>query len=445
MKVALIADIHANLPALEAVLQHIRQQNIDEIWCLGDIVGYGPFPNECVALVQAHCSRVILGNHDERTSSDIAIEAVIKKTTDPFKTFVFRWTYEALTPQSKQYLRSLPQKDFVAFQGQRIALYHGSPKGINDAVTCYTQMERFQEYGRQAQADIIVLAHSHEVLAQQVDGAWFWNPGSVGRPFNQILKASYGVMDFSHQQPQISFHAIDYDVSPCLLKMREEHFPQELIVALAQAKSPSDVILHEPQDNWILELQYWVQTLGVDYAHAQQVMKLSLLLFDHLQSWHQCTSRERLLLQISSLLHDIGALKNQDNHHIYSKEMILEKMNKQVSLRERVMIALVAYYHRREHPSVTDKDFLYLPDYHKKVVEKLSAILRIAEGLDRSHQSYITNIAVVPQKEFLEIQLESSQEIVVEIQTALKKADLFEKVFHQKIHFLPIPSSSSCS
>lgn len=435
MKIAIIADIHANLPALEAVLKDIQQQHVDEIWCLGDIVGYGPFPNECVHRVQETCSRVILGNHDERTSRIEKIEHVIKRTTDVYKAFVFRWTYEALGNKEKKYLRSLPQKDFIQIQQKSIALYHGSPDGINDAITCYTNQQRLKECVLKAKADIVLVAHSHEVLLQNIDGVLLLNPGSVGRPFNQILKASYAIIDIQ-EEVKTFFYSVDYCVEPCLLRMRQEGFPKELIEALAQAKSPSDVVPDDGKEELMIGAERLGKKFGLERKHALQVMHLSLKLFDGLQKVHQCSLIERKLLQAAAFLHDIGLKKGHDKHHKHSKDIILQALGWAVTTREQLMIALIARYHRKALPCKEHKDFLYLPDYHKVVVEKLSAILRIADGLDRSHDAYVQDLNVHLLEDIIEIELLTQHEVDLEIKFAVLKADLFEKVFLKKISFI---------
>ena len=138
MKILLLADIHGNLPALQAVLDTPAAAACAEAWCLGDIVGYGPFPNECAELVARKMSRVILGNHDVKVLS--AKKASRHK--EAYKTFVFAWTRRVLSPATVKYLASLPGESRLKLAGHRVVLLHGSPVGMDDGLSIHTPDER---------------------------------------------------------------------------------------------------------------------------------------------------------------------------------------------------------------------------------------------------------------------------------------------------------------
>jgi predicted phosphodiesterase len=133
MKVALIGDIHANLPALEAVLAHIQEQGLERIWNVGDFVGYGAFPDEvvqCFRTVQRQREADVLsivGNYDLKVLEFKKNKDKWRKKKHPDKYLAFKWTYENLSKKSRKYLRFLSQQIRVKAKGQRVLLVHGSP------------------------------------------------------------------------------------------------------------------------------------------------------------------------------------------------------------------------------------------------------------------------------------------------------------------------------
>src|SRR4051812_13109591 len=119
MRVAVISDIHGNLAALEAVLDAIRPERLDAIWCLGDTVGYGPRPNECCALVEESCTIVLGGNHDFVVAGTLEIESFSAAARDAAE-----WTQTVLTEQSRVFLTGLEPVARI----ESCALYHGSAR-----------------------------------------------------------------------------------------------------------------------------------------------------------------------------------------------------------------------------------------------------------------------------------------------------------------------------
>src|SRR5687768_13093073 len=117
-RIAVISDIHANLHALEAVLAAIDADGVDEIWCLGDIVGYGPRPNECTALVRERAAVCLAGNHDLVVLGKIESGAFVGEAAT-----VARWTTRALEPGAREFLRSLEPRG----EAEGAQLFHGSP------------------------------------------------------------------------------------------------------------------------------------------------------------------------------------------------------------------------------------------------------------------------------------------------------------------------------
>jgi len=183
MKVALIGDIHANLPALEAALTHIERLGIKKIWNVGDFVGYGPFPDKVVQMLRKD-DRIlsILGNYDSKALKFKKKRDKWRKSKHPDKYLAFEWAYENLSKKNRKYLRFLSKEMRMKVRGHRILLTHGSPASDEEHLYPDTPEERLRELAKMVKADIIIVGHSHQPFVRQVDDVWFINTGSVGRP-----------------------------------------------------------------------------------------------------------------------------------------------------------------------------------------------------------------------------------------------------------------------
>jgi predicted phosphodiesterase len=202
LRVAVISDVHGNLPALEAVLEHAGGEAIDELWCLGDIVGYGGKPSECLALVSEHAAVCLGGNHDLVVSGVLDIAQF---TSDAG--VAARWTRSVLTPDELEALALLSPEG--AREG--ISLFHGS---IRDPVWEYVLTADVADAALRAQTtDLALVGHSHVQLALtlgekgleggkaeadqelKLGGKQLFNPGSVGQPRDRDPRAAWLLID----------------------------------------------------------------------------------------------------------------------------------------------------------------------------------------------------------------------------------------------------------
>jgi predicted phosphodiesterase len=202
LRVAVISDVHANLPALEAVLEHAGQEGFDELWCLGDIVGYGGKPSECLALVRERSAICLGGNHDLVVSGVLDIAQF---TSDAG--VAARWTRSVLTPDELEVLAVLSP------QGERagVSLFHGS---IRDPVWEYVLTADVADASLRAQTtELALVGHSHVQLSLALgDGGLeggkaepeqevplgskqLLNPGSVGQPRDRDPRAAWLLLD----------------------------------------------------------------------------------------------------------------------------------------------------------------------------------------------------------------------------------------------------------
>ncbi|MFH1252056.1 MAG: HD domain-containing protein [bacterium] len=164
--------------------------------------------------------------------------------------------------------------------------------------------------------------------------------------------------------------------------------------------------------------------------HSDQVAKLAMQLFDELLTLHKLSASGRTLLEAAALLHDIGyAWQNEAGHHKNSLKLILENHLPDFSPTETGIIANVARYHRKSLPSENHRQYAALPPDATAIVRKLAALLRIADGLDRSHRSLVYEIKTVIEPRKVIFKIYHYGELRNEIAAAEKKADLFENEF----------------
>jgi predicted phosphodiesterase len=202
LRVAVISDIHSNLQALEAVLEHADREGFDELWCLGDIVGYGAKPSECLALVLERSAICLGGNHDLVVSGKLAIDLF---TSDAGE--AARWTHDVLSEEELKVLAALSP------EGERggVSLFHGS---IRDPIWEYVLTTDVAEASLKAQrTDLAFVGHSHVQLALalgrsgleggkaepdqelKLEGKQLLNPGSVGQPRDRDPRAAWLLLD----------------------------------------------------------------------------------------------------------------------------------------------------------------------------------------------------------------------------------------------------------
>ena len=172
---------------------------------------------------------------------------------------------------------------------------------------------------------------------------------------------------------------------------------------------------------------------GYDGEHSEQVTKLALELFDELGTLHGLGERERFLLRCAGMLHDIGWLHGQKKHHKTSLRMIREADNLPLGKQEQRIVGLVARYHRKAMPSPRHEEFRALGEADRDKVRMLAAMLRVADGLDRSHTNVVRALACEVAADEIVVRCTVRGPTYGEVEAATKKGDLFEDVFHRRL------------
>ena len=222
MKYALISDIHANLPALDAVLADIERAGADAIYHVGDLVGYGPWPNETVARLVERAIPGVAGNYDSTVAA--GYKHCGCRYEDPRQEALshdsFAWTLDHTNRATKQFLGGLPFRIDVRplgghTAGPTITLVHGN-QTLN---TVYVTEDRSDEFlsamasslGARS-GDIVAFGHTHRPWERVVNGVRFVNTGSVGRPKDGDWRAGYVLFDIDSNAASVEFRRVGYDV-----------------------------------------------------------------------------------------------------------------------------------------------------------------------------------------------------------------------------------------
>lgn len=184
------------------------------------------------------------------------------------------------------------------------------------------------------------------------------------------------------------------------------------------------------------------ENLDPDPAHSAQVAKLALDLFDNLSGLHRLGAKERLLLHAAALCHDVGLVRGEKAHHKTSRDILLAQQIPGVSPVKLIIIALTARYHRKALPGPKHRYYKELSRANQLRVRKLAGILRIADGLDRTHTGVVQGLSVADDGETVRIQITTRHDASLErLVVAEKKQGLFEKVFARKLEIVEIPKT----
>jgi putative phosphoesterase len=216
MKIAAISDIHGNLYALMKVLEDIADQNVYQIVCLGDLVGYGPHPNEVIALIKRREIPCIKGNYD--ASAVDGEYSFIRNTT--INSFSLPWAINEVRISNKHYLDSLPLKLEYSINGVNIVFTHGSPEKINEYL--FENGENTIKTMQDFTGDVLVCAHTHIPSCKKFDNKLFVNVGSVGKPKIGRPNPTYALIDISNDgDVDVSIREIEYEfkriVKDCIM------------------------------------------------------------------------------------------------------------------------------------------------------------------------------------------------------------------------------------
>lgn len=241
MRYAIISDIHANLEAFCAVLEKIDDMDIDQIVCLGDVVGYNASPNECANLLRERNIQTVLGNHDA-----VACSLEDPWGFNPVALAAAMWTREALSEENLEWLRNLP--DVLNFE--TFVAVHGAPKNRNTYLFTWEDILPHLSFLEEQNCNMCFIGHTHSPGIFSTDGVYsvdddskfalgtgksfFINPGSVGQPRDGNPHAAFGILDT--EENDFEQVRIKYPIEKAAKRVIEANLPPFLAERLALGK-----------------------------------------------------------------------------------------------------------------------------------------------------------------------------------------------------------------
>jgi putative phosphoesterase len=236
-QIAVITDIHGNLPALQAALARIDELGIQEIYCGGDLVGYGPHPDEVCALIRERAIPTIYGNYDHaigRDEHDCGCAYITQHDRDLGQQSV-EWTLEHTSQEAKDFMRTLPFDLHFPLGDFDVHLVHGSPRKVNEYLFEDKPASLYERLAAAESGDVLVFGHTHKPWVADFGGVRFVNCGSVGKPKDGDPRGAFAVLTATPSEVQVRIERVGYDAEAVASEVRAAGLPGEFADKLTTA------------------------------------------------------------------------------------------------------------------------------------------------------------------------------------------------------------------
>jgi putative phosphoesterase len=236
-RVAVITDIHANLPALEAALVRIEELGIARVYCGGDLVGYGPHPDEVCALIEERAIPTIYGNYDYAIARDLddCGCAYVTPHDREIGQLSVEWTLANTGQAAKDFMRELPFDLRFDVGRTPVHLVHGSPRKVNEYLFEDKPASLYERLAAVEQADVLVFGHTHKPWIRDFGGVRFVNCGSVGKPKDGDPRAAFAVLTATADGVEAAIERVPYDAEAVAAQVRDAGLPAEFAGKLLTA------------------------------------------------------------------------------------------------------------------------------------------------------------------------------------------------------------------
>lgn len=235
MKFAIVGDIHGNKYALESVLEHIDDKDVDFIVSTGDLVGYMPYPNEVIDKIRSHKITAVQGNHDKviAESKNISLEELNHMSVEDIqKNASAAYTNWCIHDYNRKFLKDLSAELTIKIGDKTIMIVHGSPLRIDEYL--YENEENLMDISEKVQADIIICGHTHIPYVKKVNEKWFINARSVGKPKHGDSRSTYVIVDIDMETVNYSIEKVEYDVSAIIRDIEENPMISNGLIEMLQ-------------------------------------------------------------------------------------------------------------------------------------------------------------------------------------------------------------------
>jgi putative phosphoesterase len=228
-RVAVITDIHANLPALESALGRIDELGIERVYCGGDLVGYGPHPNEVCALIEERAIPTIYGNYDHAIARDLhdCGCAYITPHDRELGQKSVEWTLVNTDQSSKDFMRELPFDLRFDVGPTSVHLVHGSPRKVNEYLFEDKPARLYERLAAAEDADVLVFGHTHKPWVHEYGGVLFVNCGSVGKPKDGDPRGAFAVLEATDVGIEVTIERVAYGAEAVAAQVRAAGLPVE--------------------------------------------------------------------------------------------------------------------------------------------------------------------------------------------------------------------------
>jgi putative phosphoesterase len=236
-RVAVITDIHGNLPALQAALARIDELGVDATYCGGDLVGYGPHPNEVCALIAERAIPTIHGNYDYAIGRDLEDCgcAYVTPHDRAIGQLSVDWTLAHTDRASKDFMRALPFDLRFAVGETAVHLVHGSPRKVNEYLFADKPATLYERLAAAEDAGVLVFGHTHKPWVREYGGVLFVNCGSVGKPKDGDPRGAFAVLDADGAGVRATIERVEYDAAAVAREVEAAGLPGELAEKLVLA------------------------------------------------------------------------------------------------------------------------------------------------------------------------------------------------------------------
>ena len=235
--VAVLTDIHGNLPALRAALARVGALGIERVYCGGDLVGYGPHPNEVCALIAERDIPTIYGNYDyaiARDDHDCGCAYITPHDRELGQLSV-EWTLVHTDQASKDFMRGLPFDLRFTVGDAEVHLVHGSPRKVNEYLFEDKPASLYERLAQAESARVLVFGHTHKPWVREYDGVLFVNCGSVGKPKDGDVRGAFAVLSPGRDGVDVTIERVAYDAPAVADEIREAGLPAEFADKLVLA------------------------------------------------------------------------------------------------------------------------------------------------------------------------------------------------------------------
>jgi putative phosphoesterase len=235
--VAVITDIHGNLPALEGALACIEELGIERIYCGGDLVGYGPHPDEVCGLIQEHAIPTIYGNYDYAIGRDLddCGCAYVNQHDRELGQRSVEWTLAHTSPEAKAFMRGLPFDLRFTVGDAYVHLVHGSPRKVNEYLFEDKPARLYERLARAEDAGTLVFGHTHKPWIHEYGGVLFVNCGSVGKPKDGDPRGGFAVLEADGDRVAARIERFEYDAEAVARAVAAAGLPSEYADKLVSA------------------------------------------------------------------------------------------------------------------------------------------------------------------------------------------------------------------